>query len=259
MHCNKCGKHLHQNAKYCTNCGGKVEKRIAYNSKKVKREVCLEFTDTDGQMEKRSSGADFDSLSQRHIDVLSQVPGLDEDEELKIWLGTAMDTYNGGWYERSLKYLSKSLDRSQNLEPFIFYYIRVCERVLATELTESEILYKNKLQRYINRRSSLPKWLHWLLPNIDLKVRCKWCGKYTKFVSPNDNSFGFIAGGINSCKLCGMSYPAPSWMWDSPDGRAYSYYRQSFPTGRGGEQFYAEFLEDYDPKPTVEESGLFGK
>ena len=56
-----------------------------------------------------------------------------------------------------------------------------------------------------------------------------------------------------------MSYSVPSWMWDSPDGRAYSYYRQSFLLGNGGKEFYSEFLVDYDPNPTIEDSGLFAK
>jgi hypothetical protein len=40
-------------------------------------------------------------------------------------------------------------------------------------------------------------------------------------------------------------YPMPSWTWDSPDGRAYSYYRMSFKE----EEFYNEFELDYDPNP----------
>lgn len=224
---------------------------------KTKRNVNLEFTDSEGRIQKRSTGDDFNSLSSRNIDNILSIPGVKNDEELKIWLGTAMDAYNGGWYEKSLKFLKKSLKKAPKLEPQVFYYIRVCERVLDHHLSEEEIVYKYKLSKYLDRKFTLPKWLQWIVPDIEYKVRCKWCGKYTTFVSPNDNSFGFIAGGNNSCRLCGVSYPAPSWMWDSPDGRAYSYYRKSFPIGKGGKQFYDEFLDDYEPNPPVEKSGLF--
>jgi hypothetical protein len=46
-----------------------------------------------------------------------------------------------------------------------------------------------------------------------------------------------------------------SWMWDSPDGRAYSYYRRSF--APENKQFYDEFLRDYEPNPLVENSRFY--
>ena len=219
------------------------------------RTVNLKFKDAKGNQITRSSGLDLESLHNRCIDVLLTVPGFHASEELGIWLGTAKDAYEGGWYEKALKYLNMSLEKLPDLEPYIFYYIRICKRVLAVPLKDDEKKYELERNRYVSRLNSLPRWLWWIVPTIQMLVRCKWCGRYTRYVSPNGDSFGFIAGGVNSCSHCGMSYPMPSWMWDSPDGRAYSYYRKSFPPEN--KQFYEEFLEDYHPIPTVEKSGLF--
>jgi hypothetical protein len=263
MFCSHCGKLLNNQANFCTHCGVKLEKQIVSSTKHAKRKMSLEFIDSDGQVQKRSSSADFDSLPQRHIDNLLTIPGLDKDEKLQIWLGSARDAYDGGWYKRALKYIEMSLERQPELDAYLFYYKKICEHVISIPLNKDEKLYEIKRQKIVNRIGYLPLWARRLIARLkqeDLMfIRCKWCGKYTKFVSPNDNSFGFISGGNNSCSSCGMSYPAPSWMWDSPDGRAYSYYRQSFPTDKGGKKFYNEFLKDYDPNPTVEDSGLFVK
>ena len=74
--------------------------------------------------------------------------------------------------------------------------------------------------------------------------RCKRCGRYTPYIDPDTPTFGFDTS-ANSCRACGRMYPMPSWMWDSPDGRAYSYYRMSFKE----EEFSDEFEHDYDPRP----------
>jgi hypothetical protein len=74
--------------------------------------------------------------------------------------------------------------------------------------------------------------------------RCKWCGNFTAYVDPNEPTFGMFSDS-NSCSICGRMYPMPSWMWDSPDGRSYSYYRESFIDV----EFYEEFESDYKPQP----------
>ncbi|MFS8159129.1 MAG: hypothetical protein ACMG6E_02740, partial [Candidatus Roizmanbacteria bacterium] len=203
------------------------------------------------------------SLSNRHINILFSIPGLESDDELKAWLGAAMNSYDSGWYAKALKYIDMSLDKSPDLEPYLSYYKKTCKRVLSIPLHEDEIKCEHRRRSLTSVMKFFPQLIRRLIGAIWRKdlltLRCKWCGRHMIYINPNDNSLGFIARGVNSCKNCGMSYPMPTWMWDSPDGRAYSYYRQSFPLGEGGKQFYDEFLEDYNPKPTVEESGLFSK
>ena len=222
----------------------------------MRRPISLKFKDSEGKDITRSSGLDFESLPTRHINILSTIPGLDNDEELGIWLGTAMDAYNGGWYRKALKYLDMSLERLPELEPYIFYYIRVCKRVLSIPLTEAEKQYEVEFDRYISRIRSLPKWLRWIVPRMEILLRCKWCGRYTQYIDPNTPTYGFSTSS-NCCSSCDAMYPMPSWMWDSPDGRSYSYYRMSF--SPENKQFYNDFLKDYNPNPTVEKSGLFVK
>jgi ribosomal protein L44E len=223
----------------------------------MRRPISVKFKDSEGKEITRSSGDDFGSLANRHLQVLLNLPSFEQDETINNLLGRAIDKYEHGEYKEALDYLNKSLERFPNLEPYIFYYIKVCKHVLSIPLTKEERQYEVEFNRYISRLRSLPKWLRWTVKKIDILVRCKWCGKYTQYIDPNTPTFGFTND--NCCMHCDGMYPMPSWMWDSPDGRAYSYYRQSFPLGDGGKQFYDEFLRDYSPTPTVEKSGLFVK
>jgi hypothetical protein len=118
--------------------------------------------------------------------------------------------------------------------------IKVCEHVLSIPLTKEEVQYEAKLSRY----RALPKWLRWTMPGFEFRMRCKWCGRYIRYIHPDVPTFGFDTL-ANSCLFCSRMYPMPSWMWDSPDGRAYSYYRMSF----SGDDFYKEFEQGYDPTP----------
>ena len=62
------------------------------------------------------------------------------------------------------------------------------------------------------------------------------CGKW----DPNVPTFGFTHD--NDCGHCGRMYPMPSWVWDSPCGRAYSYFRSS----HNSKEFDEEFEQDYE-------------
>jgi len=185
--------------------------------------------------------SDFDTLPSRHIEAILNLPGFLKDKELTERMGYARVYYDQGEYAKAQQYLKWSLKRMPALEPYIFYYIRVCARVLSIPLTKEEVRYEAKLARY----RALPKWLRWTMPGFELQVRCKWCGRYTQYIHPNVPTFG-VTSSANSCLFhCGRMYPMPFWMWDSPDGRAYSYYRESF----SDDKFYEEFERDYDPKP----------
>lgn len=197
--------------------------------------VRLKYIDSNGNKHIRTSyGADLENT-----EALMNLPGFEQDKELAQWMGYAFTYYNLGEYAKTHQYLSWALKRMPALEPYIFYYIRISERVLSVPLKEDEVEYEAKLAR----KRALPKWLKWIIP-LEFRVRCKWCGRYTRYINPNEPTYGFNTF-ANSCESCERMYPMPSWMWDSPDGRAYSYYRMSF----SDEEFYKEFERDYHPKP----------
>jgi len=224
--------------------------------KDMRQPITDEFIDSEGKKQVRSTSEDFQTLPFRHIEAIQKVPGFMEDKKLIELMGKAMGYYEAGWYGEALDYLNQALKRMPALEPYIFYYIRVCKCVLAVPLTEEEKQYEEKRKSYRSRLNSLPRWLWWLIPKLKNQIRCKWCGRYTNFIHPDVSTFGF-ASHANSCWHCEGMYPMPSWMWDSPDGRAYSYYRMSF--APENKQFYNEFLKDYKPEPLVENSRFYKK
>lgn len=169
------------------------------------------------------------------------VPDDEKDEESQEWGILAAAYYDTGEYSKALQYLAWLLKKRPNLKPYIFFYIRVCKRVDSVPLTKAETKYEAKLAR----KRVLPKWLKWTV-FLELNLRCKWCGRYTRYVDPDQPTFGFVS--LANCACCNRMYPMPSWMWDSPVGRAYSYFRGSF---GAEEEFYKEFERDYDPRPPL--------
>ena len=206
----------------------------------LRRSVSEHYLDLEGGKQTRASGTDFETLPSRHIEVILNLPGFQEDKELVDWIGYSRAYYDQGEYPKAQQHLKWSLKRMPALEPLIFYYVRVCEHVLAIPLTKEEVQYEAKLARY----RALPKWLRWTMPGFEFRMRCKWCGRYTRHIHPDVPTFGFDTLS-NTCLFCSRMYPMPSWLWDSLDGRAYSYYRMSF----SGDDFYEEFERDYNPTP----------
>ena len=68
-------------------------------------------------------------------------------------------------------------------------------------------------------------------------VRCKYCGRYTHYINPNEPTFGFAD--TNNCSECNRMYPMPDFYWDGWDGLEYMEKRHSVPD----EQFYKEYAE----------------
>jgi hypothetical protein len=202
--------------------------------------ISEKYIDSEGNEQIRATRMDFQMLPARHIETVTNLPSFEQDKEIREWMEYAAWYYDRGEYAKAHQYLTWSLKRMPALDPYIFYYMRVCERVLAIPLTQEQMGYEAKLARY----RALPKWLRWTMLGFEFHIRCKWCGQYTRYVPPDVPTFGF-ATFSNSCLSCDRMYPMPSWLWDSPDGRAYSYYRMSF----SNEEFYEEFERDYDPKP----------
>ena len=68
-------------------------------------------------------------------------------------------------------------------------------------------------------------------------IRCKYCGRYTPYINPNEPTFGFINS--NNCSKCGRMYSAPDFYWDGWEGLEYIEHRHSVPE----EKFYKEYQE----------------
>lgn len=202
--------------------------------------VMADVYDYGGNRFQRASREDFETLPRRVMELVERIPGFEADKELIDYMTQALNLYERGDYREAQRYLTASVERLPALKLHLLYYIRVCERVLAIPLTIEEKQYEAEVKRYLGR----PKWLRKLTSAPLLKIRCKWCGRYTPYIDPDTPTFGFNRL-ANSCRACGRMYPMPSWVWDSPDGRAYSYYRMSFEE----EAFYEEFERDYDPTP----------
>jgi len=77
--------------------------------------------------------------------------------------------------------------------------------------------------------------------------RCKYCGRYTSYISPN-HGLAYLGPGENSCGQCGRSYPMPSAQWDTEEGMRYMYERGSVPEAT----FYLEFEALYPGTPRSE-------
>jgi len=210
-----------------------------------RREIKEEYTDAQGKRQTRTSQEDFQTLPTRHLDAVMNVPGFKEEAGVKELMTEAWEHYEKGTYDKALQAFEESMKKIPALEPYIFYYIRVCRNVLAVPLKKREKQYEKIKSLYLTILRILPRQLWFILPKLKNLYRCKWCGRYTKYIHPNVPTFGF-AKHKNSCQHCGTMYPIPSFMWDSPDGRAYSYYRKSF--ALEDKQFYEEFLRDYRPQ-----------
>ena len=200
------------------NIEDKLKKDCHMTSSNRKRiPITDKYVDSEGIEQQRGSSTDIEFLPLRCDNGWYFQIVLDEnyDEINKEFLTIAME-YEKGNYEIALRYLNL-LIKKQSFEPFLYYYKRICERVISQ-----------------NPNSK----------NIRDKIRCKWCGQFTQYIDPNVPTYGLFPQS-NSCSSCGRMYPSPSWVWDSEEGRAYSYYRGSFID----KEFYEEFEEDYEPTP----------
>lgn len=66
-------------------------------------------------------------------------------------------------------------------------------------------------------------------------IRCKYCGRYTEYIDPNEPTYGFIDR--NNCSKCNRMYPVPDFYWDSWEGLEYMESRKSVSEGA----FYKEY------------------
>lgn len=183
------------------------------------------------------SGLSFDSVNAE----IFKHDAVRNDEELQGYIWNASACYDNGFYGFVHQNLWRALKRESALEPHIFYYLRVCERVLTVPLAPNEAKYEHRFMATQMAKTWIDAKLRQLF-SLFMKdnLRCKWCGKYTPYIDPNVPTFGFSHD--NDCGHCGRMYPMPSWVWDSPYGRAYSYFRSS----HNSEKFDEEFEQDYE-------------
>jgi len=111
----------------------------------IRRSVSEHYLDLEGKKQTRANAADFQSLPSRHIEAILNLPRFQEDKELVGWIGYSRAYYDRGEYAKAQQYLKWSLKRMPALEPYIFYYIRVCEHVLSIPLTKEAVQYEAKL------------------------------------------------------------------------------------------------------------------
>lgn len=211
---------------------------------RIKMKITDSFEDG-AAVHKRSSSDDFSTIVYRTNEKVRAIIG-GNDEAAKL-INEGCYYYDRGDYSDAQRNFSWCLNKYPQLNEHFFYYLRICQRVLNTPLLHEEKVYAEKFKCYRNA-SKLRKWL---LTKPDVKARCKWCGRYTEFIPPNVPTHGtsLLTFGLNNCRLCGRMYPMPSWEWDSPDGRAYNYYRMSFGNSKDDIKFYEEFESDYEPVP----------
>ncbi len=153
-------------------------------------------------------------------------------------LRNANESYTNGNYFNSLTLYNKVSNQFPVLNESLFYYMRCCDRVKSIPLLDKELQIDKLLKHLDYDLEKLSQELETFI------IRCKWCGRYTEYIDPDEPTFGLMTYS-NSCQYCNRMYPTPSLVWDSPDGRAYSYFRGSFIE----DDFYFEFEEDYEPIP----------
>jgi hypothetical protein len=208
----------------------------------VRRPMANSFTTPEGVTAPRARSEDFGTLGYRVWQNIIDTDGFVEGDIVVYWVNMASRYYCVGWYANAYNFLNGAIERLPALEPLLFYYRNVCLRMLNVPLTVDEAEYQQRLTRW----QSCPKWLRWTLRPKQYLIRCKWCGRYTPSFDPNKPTFGF-ADNENCCGHCLTPYANPDWIWDSPDGRAYSFYRGSIQH----DNFLRDFLADYDPAPST--------
>jgi hypothetical protein len=125
-------------------------------------------------------------------------------------------------------------------ERLLFTYLEICYRVIAIPLRGTDVQRQSAERRLRAWDGILPSALRAALFSAKRRyLRCKHCGRYTRYIHPNA---GFAYLCPNRCELCGRSYPMPSVEWDSLYGQAYMFYRRSVAES----EFFLEFLQRFE-------------
>lgn len=200
-----------------------------------KPKVSVDFVAPDGSTGQRSKMDDFRSVRNR---IFSRIRAALGDDEANRLLVPAINSYNSAEFQKALSYFVEAVERHPKLEGELRPHIIICKRVISTTLSAAD-------------REHLAAAGKWKSANIfkkafltepEPKLRCKWCGHFTRYIDPNE---GFAYQGTNNCQVCQRGYPASDFSWDGVDGQAYIYYRHSVTE----KEFYSEFEQQYDVYP----------
>lgn len=206
----------------------------SFAPKRGKRHISIIFTLPDGTTGTRSSMEDFQTLPSRVLENVWKIAG---EDLAKQFLVPGINAYNLGEYKEALDHFEKAINCCPGLVLELKTHMDFCRNVLSIPLNAEDKEYESEMSRWHNK----PKTVRWLLRAYapTFKIRCKYCGHYTVYEDPN---YGLAYLGENCCQNCGRGYPAPDFVWDSVDGKAYIYYRNSV----RDEEFYKDFEREYD-------------
>lgn len=141
------------------------------------------------------------------------------DKNLPYFTSTGIELYNKGDYENAL---------------IIFEKICNYNHIFFTSLLPQMEKCNNVINKSKSLKEKPPSKILKIL-GLQNVIRCKYCGKYTNYIDPNEPTFGIIHK--NNCSKCGRMYFAPSFYWDSWGGMEYIIERHSVPD----EKFYEEY------------------
>jgi hypothetical protein len=110
--------------------------QIIPDKKNIKRRpITDKFVDSQGNEHLRGESSDFESLPNRHIHVLNNViPGFQKDKDFLKLFESVGETYQRAHFEEAIKTFDELLRKEPKLEEYLFYYIRVCNRVSSFSL-----------------------------------------------------------------------------------------------------------------------------
>ncbi len=198
----------------------------------MKLYISIEFVKKDGTKGIRSKLEDFETLQTR---IYSRIRKIISDETANKCIVPAVNAYNYGEYDVALKFFQEALKVSPISNEEIHPHIKICNRVLAIPISDADSKYLEAQYKYLHSSETDRR----LQKEPVFKIRCKYCGKLTAYVDPNE---GFAYLNTNNCNVCGRGYPTPDFVWDGVDGQAYIYYRNSVKE----DVFYKEFEHKYD-------------
>lgn len=188
-----------------------LEKRINFRLDREKEAKSLS-----GKIKKTTIFRFFDSMKKRKQCLNSTV----SNENMATFTDVGVEFYNKGDYENALLIFRKLCEYNNTFYTSMLPQMEKC---------------KNVINKSKNSQEKSPSKILKLLGLQNL-IRCKYCGKYTNYIDPNEPTYGFAPS--NNCSKCGRMYFAPSFYWDSWGGMEYMKERHSVPDKK--------FYEEYD-------------
>lgn len=168
------------------------------------------------------------------------IPNEDDRRALSYIL---VSFYECGDYETALRKLTAFVEAVPSAIDVAWPYLKCCRNVCGTIENPADEDQERSFRRWLSLRAVLPYWLFkFFFRPRPTSMRCKYCGRYARYIHPNDGVAYFGGVGGNNCNVCNRGYPMPSLMWDSVGGQAHMFYRRSV-TDRA---FYEDIKQSFD-------------